>query len=205
MKNHNKPIKINIINLKNMKKIFLILFLTVAAFTQTGAQVFWGVGYVHTEFDFSSQQSDETLVGGGIGLLLMIEKDINLSESGRWKIHPNFSVSFLWNINILSSIIFPSSRANVISLSPKVSYEVISKEKIKVAPYAGSFVNFATGHQTETLLFEEERIRQFHGGIEWGVRVDLALRKTTLRFIPLGFQSGGSGYFQGMICLMSRI
>ena len=147
------------------------------------AQVFAGVGLSGTPI------SDIGFEGIG-GFSLMLEKDFSLSKSTRWKMHPALHVSFLF-----SEIDRPflPSYLNIISVSPKISYEVVSGKGIKVAPYASPFISMLLGLRGGGLLFESEPIGTFIGGLEGGIRIDIILRNTTIRFIPFAIRMEKDG------------
>ena len=105
--------------------------------------------------------------------------------------HPALHVSFLF-----SQIDLPllPSYLNIISVSPKISYEVISGKGVKVAPYASPFVSKIWG--VEGIIFGAAPINSFRGGIESGIRIDITLGKTsTIRFIPLAVQVEKEGLY----------
>ncbi len=178
------------------KTIFSILTLVVAL--QTNAQVFIGSGFAEVS-DFTTHSA----LDDGAGFSFQIEKDYNLSKTARLKMHPNINISFLYS-NVDRNG-FPSY-LNVISLSPKISYEVLSKERLKIAPFANPFTSYLLGLQSNDFFFESETINYFKWGIEGGVRVDFIIDKTILRLIPLSAQrSIEDFYMQGMISLMVKI
>ena len=180
-----------------MKEI-LSLVLVIGMGTAS-AQTFLGVG-------FSNTQLSERALDDAAGFSLMVEKDFNLSKSTRWKIHPSLHVSFLFSDVDRD---FEPLYLNIISLSPKVSFEVISikkmNKKMTIAPYANPFLSMLLGLQSGDPAFESSPIDKFKGGIESGVRVDIVLGKTTIRLIPIAIQLGGSSYRQGMISYLFRL
>ena len=144
----------------------------------------------------------------GIGFLLQIEKDVNLSQSTRLKMHPNINVSFLFSNHTrkVRRVLPPRHYLNAISFSPKVSYEVIAKKRFKIAPYANLFTSFLLGLKADIFFAEPETIDTFKWGIEGGLRVDIILEKTTIRLIPVALQRSVHDYYQqGMISLMVEI
>ena len=153
------------------------------AVLRSQAQVFAGAGFSGTPI------SDLSIYGVG-GFSLMLEKDFNLSKSTRWKMHPALHVSFLF-----SQIDRPLSPSylNVISVSPKISYEVISGKGVKVAPYASPFVSKLWG--VKGIIFGSDPIDTFRYGLEGGVRIDIMLRKATIRFIPFSIQMEKEGLY----------
>ena len=180
-----------------MKKILLTTLAAFFLMQNSQAQVFVGSGYADAA-SFGPSPLDH-----GVGFTLLLEKDYNLSESGRLKIHPNINISFLYSN--LSRNIFPSY-LNVMSLSPKVSYEIISIEKLKIAPFANPFMSFFLGLQSGDYFFESKEINLFKWGLEGGLRVDFIIGKTTIRLIPLSLQRSIEDFYQqGMISLMVRI
>ena len=157
----------------------------LTAVLRSHAQVFAGAGLSGTPV------SDIGLYGVS-GFSLMLEKDYSLSKSTRWKMHPALHVSFLF-----SEIDRPLSPSylNIISLSPKISYEVISGKGVKVAPYASPFVSKLWGIRGVP-LFGSDPIETFMGGFEGGIRVDIMLGKTsTIRFIPFAIQIEKEGLY----------
>ena len=148
------------------------------------AQVFAGAGFSGNPI------SDDLSIYGVSGFSLMLEKDFSLSESTRWKMHPALHVSFLF-----SEINHPLSPAylNVISVSPKISYEVISGKGVKVAPYASPFVSKLWG--VKGIIFGADPIDTFRYGLEGGVRVDIMLRKAIIRVIPFAIQTEKDGLY----------
>ena len=166
-----------------MLKSILISTLLLTAVLRSQAQVFAGAGLSGTPV------SDIGLYGAS-GFSLMLEKDFSLSKSTRWKMHPSLHVSFLF-----SEIDRPSpSYLNIISVSPKISYEVISGKGIKVAPYAGPFVSRLWG--IKGIIFGADPIGTFIGGLEWGIRIDIKIGKTsTVRFIPFAIQVEKEGLY----------
>ena len=150
----------------------------LTAVLRSHAQVFAGVG-------LSGTPINEIGPYGASGFSLMLEKDYSLSKSTRWKMHPGLHVSFLFSE--LERPLLPSY-LNIISLSPKISYEVISGKGVKVAPYASPFVSTLLGLRGGGWLFQSEPIGKFKGGIEGGIRIDIILRKTTIRIIPFAIQ-----------------
>jgi len=132
----------------------------------------------------------------------MVGKDFNLSTSTRWKIHPSLHISFLFSD---ADRVFEPLYLNVISISPKVSYEVFSGKKVKIAPYANPFLSMLLGLQSGDPAFESTPIDEFKSGIESGIRIDINQNKTTFRIIPVAVQLGKSQYRQAMISLMVRI
>ena len=180
-----------------MKYIILASFALLSV-TGINAQVFIGLG-------FSKAQLRESALDAA-GFSLMVEKDFNLSKSTRWKIHPNVHVSFLFSDAYRD---FEPSYLNIISLSPKVSFEAISIKKMNtkmtIAPYANPFLSMLLGLQSGDPVFESSPIDKFKGGIESGIRIDIVLGKTTMRLIPIAVQLGGSSYRQGMISYLFRL
>ncbi len=65
--------------------------------------------------------------------------------------HPNLHVSFLFSD---ADRDFEPLYLNVISISPKVSYEVVSGKKVKIAPYANPFLGMLLGLQSGDPAFE---------------------------------------------------
>ncbi len=180
-----------------MRKVLFLPALVFGLSISSQAQVFVGSGYAEASF-FGSSALDE-----GTGFTLLLEKDYDLSESGRLKIHPGINISFLYSN--LSRNGFPSY-LNIMSLSPKVSYEIISKEKLKIAPFANPFTSFLLGLQSDDFNFESEEINLFKWGLEGGLRVDFIIGKTTIRLIPLSTQRSIEDFYrQGMISLMISI
>ena len=158
--------------------------LLLTAVLRSQAQVFAGAGLSGTPI------SDIGLYGVN-GFSLMLEKDYSLSKSTRWKMHPALHVSFLFSE--LDRPLLPSY-LNIISVSPKISYEVISGKGVKVAPYASPFVSTLWG--IKGILFGADPINTFRGGFEWGIRVDIMLGKTsTIRFIPFAIQTEKEGLY----------
>ena len=158
----------------------------LTAVLRSHAQVFAGAGLSGTPV------SDIGLYGVS-GFSLMLEKDYILSKSARWKMHPALHVSFLFSE--LDRPLLPSY-LNIISVSPKISYEVISGKGIKVAPYASPFVSMLLGLRGGGLLFESDPINTFRGGLEGGIRIDIMLGKTsTIRFIPFAIQMEKEGLY----------
>ena len=158
--------------------------LLLTAVLRSQAQVFAGAGLSGTPV------SDIGLYGVS-GFSLMLEKDFNLSKSERLKMHPALHVSFLFSE--LDRPLLPSY-LNIISVSPKISYEVISGKGIKVAPYASPFVSKLWG--IKGILFGADPINTFRGGFEGGIRIDIMLGKTsTIRFIPFAIQMEKEGLY----------
>ena len=155
----------------------------LTAVLRSHAQVFAGAGVSGTPV------SDIGLYGVS-GFSLMLEKDYILSKSARWKMHPAMHVSFLFSE--IDRPLLPSY-LNIISVSPKISYEVISGKGIKVAPYASPFVSKLWG--IKGILFGVAPINSFRGGLEGGIRVDIMLRNTTVRFIPFAIQMEKEGLY----------
>ncbi len=176
--------------MKGVLSLILVIGMSTAS-----AQTFLGVG-------FSNTQLSEKAFDDAAGFSLMVEKDIDLSKSTRWKMHPNLHVSFLYSD---ADRVFEPLYLNVISISPKVSYEVISSKKVQVAPYANPFLSMLLGLLSGDPAFESAPVDNFKGGIESGIRVDMVLSKTTIRIIPIAVQLGGSFYRQGMISLLFRL
>ncbi|MDN5210719.1 hypothetical protein QQ020_01630 [Fulvivirgaceae bacterium BMA12] len=177
-----------------IKVIFALVVMLTGVF-QSNAQVFIGLG-------FSDTQLSERALGDAAGFSLMVEKDVNLSKSTRCKMHPNLHVSFLFSGVDRD---FNPIYLNIISISPKVSYEVISIKKVKVAPYANPFLSMLLGLQSGDPALESAPIDKLKGGIESGVRVDMVLSKTTIRLIPIAVQLGESFYRQRMISLLFKL
>ena len=157
----------------------------LAGVLRSHAQVFAGAGLSGTPI------SDIGFEGLG-GFSLMLEKDYSLSKSKRWKIHPALHASFLFSE--LGRPLLPSY-LNIISVSPKVSYEVISGKGVKVAPYASPFVSMLMGLRGGGWLFQSDPIGTFKGGLAWGIRVDIMLGKTMVRFIPFAIQTEKDGLY----------
>lgn len=171
----------------------IILFALLLCFaTETRAQVFVGLG-------FSDVQLSERALDDAAGFSIMIEKDVNLSKSRRWKLHPGVHISFLFSD---AKRDFEPLYLNFISVSPKVSHFIISGNRVKIAPYVGPFFSLLLGLQSGDPAFESTSIQQSKIGIESGVQVDVSLGKTSLRIIPLGAQIGQSLYRQRIISLM---
>ena len=181
-----------------MKYIVLALFALLST-TGINAQVFIGFG-------FSNTQLSERAYDDAAGFSMMLEKYFNLSKSTRWKMHPNVHVSFLYSD---ADRVFQPLYLNIISLSPKVSFEAISIKKMnkrmKIAPYANPFLSMLMGLQPGDPAFESSPIDKFKGGFECGVRADVVLGKTTIRLIPIAVQFGKSSYRQGMSSLLFRL
>ncbi|MDE0472821.1 MAG: hypothetical protein OXH57_12870 [Ekhidna sp.] len=176
-----------------MKHIVLILFVSIFSLTRINAQTFAGAG-------FSNTQLSNRVLDDAAGFSLLLEKDLNIFKSTRWKMHPNLHVSFLFSDY---NSTFQPIYLNVISFSPKVSYEVFSGKKIKLAPYANPFVSFLLGLQSEYAVFESETLNDLGSGFEVGIKIDFMIGKTALRFIPLSVQRSLEDlYRQGMISLM---
>ena len=176
-----------------MRKIILITLIVFSY--QSKAQTFLGLG-------FSDTQLSERALDDAAGFSLMVEKDFNLSKSTRWKMHPNLHVSFLYSD---VDRVFEPLYLNIISLSPKVSFEMISTKKMKVAPYANPFLSMLLGLKSGDPAFESAPIDKLKGGIEIEVRFDMALGKTTIRLISIAVQLGKSFYRKGMISLLFRL
>ena len=117
--------------------------------------------------------------------------------------HPNLHVSFLFSDYDRT---FQPIYFNVISFSPKVSYEIFSGKKIRLAPYANPFFSVLLGLQSENAVFESETINDFRSGLEVGIKIDFIIGKTVLRLIPISVQRSLEDlYRQGMISLMVGI
>ena len=146
---------------------------------QTHAQVLVGSGFAEADafgpsgLDFAS------------GFTFQIEKDYPLNKTARLKIHPNINISFLYSN--ADRIVFPSY-LNALTLSPKVSYEIIFKERFKLGPFANPFASYLLGLKGDDFLFESQTIDRFTWGIEGGIRVDVVVGKTIIRLIPLSTQ-----------------
>ena len=177
------------------KTIFSILILVVAL--QTHAQVFIGSGFAVAD-SYGTSGLDFAA-----GFTFQVEKGYNLPGSERLKMHPNINISFLHSN--ADRVVSPV-HLNALSFSPKVSYEIISKERFKLAPFANPFASYLLGLQGNDLLFESETIDRFTWGIEGGIRVDVVVGETTVRLIPLSVQrSIGDFYQQVMISLLVSI
>ena len=159
--------------MKNRIKSCIILFALLLCFvTEISAQVFAGLG-------FSDVQLSEKVLDDAAGFSLMVEKDYNLSKSTKWKMHPSLHVSFLFSDTDRA---FEPVYVNVISISPKVSYEVLSGKKIKIAPYANPFLSLLLGLQSGAPAFESAPIDKLKGGVESGIRVDINLNNWCYAF-----------------------
>ena len=176
-------------------KYFPICLFIPLCFCQLQAQVHAGVG-------FSNVQLSEKALDDAAGFSLMIEKDHTLSRSSRWKMHPGLHVSFLFSD---ADRAFEPLFLNVLSISPKVSYEVLSGKRITIAPYANPFFGFLLGLQSGDPAFEAAPIGTFKGGMESGIRIDVALRWTTIRLIPVAVQLGRSHFRHRMMSLLLRL
>ncbi|MBC6425149.1 MAG: hypothetical protein GDA51_01495 [Ekhidna sp.] len=176
-----------------MKKIlFAFLFVFVLTYHVT-SQVFVGSGYAKVEFWGSSGLDD------GSGFSFQVEKDFNLPGYTRLKVHPNINITFLYaNVDVPSI----ASYVNIMSLSPKISYEVFSRERLKIAPFANPFASY--GLQPDYAIFSATSNR-FKSGIEGGLRLDFTIKKTTFRLIPISIcpkitwesLSAGHGFIDG--------
>lgn len=180
-----------------MKKFIILSFLSILV-TRVNAQIFVGTGFAYATYFFPT-----ALYNGG-GFTLQVEKDVNLSKSERWKMHPNINVSFLFSEYNKP---YFASYLNAFTISPKVSYEVITKERFKIALYANPFASFLLGLRSDDFdLFESKTINEFKRGVEGGLRVDFMLGKTTVRLIPVSIQRSVHDFYgQGMISLLVRI
>lgn len=180
--------------------LFLIALFFLIVSHKSNGQIFIGSGLADvSEFGGGSVLDD------GTGFTFQLEKDLNLSKSGRLKMHPNINISFLYsNVDRQG---FPNY-FNAISLSPKVSYEIISKEKWKVAPFANPFTSYLIGLESEIfgVLSESFPIDTFKWGFEGGLRVDFIVGTTTIRLVPLSIQSSIDDYYaQLMVSLLVSI
>ncbi|MDE0472822.1 MAG: hypothetical protein OXH57_12875 [Ekhidna sp.] len=180
------------------KNLFAFLFVFAAAY-HAASQVFLGSGYASAEF-FGVSSPD-----AGSGFIFQIEKDFDLSASERLRMHPNINISFLYSEYDRPSLL-PSQYLNVISLSPKVSYEILSTERWKIAPFANPFVSVLLGLESGSFFSDTETINRFKSGIEGGLRFDFMIGNTTFRLIPISFQRSLEDFYrQGMISLMVGI
>ena len=182
------------------KNLFAFLFVFVAAY-HAASQIFVGSGFANAEFYWPSG----LVLDAGSGFSFQIEKDFNLSESERLRIHPNINITFLYS-DYDRPVSLSSQYLNVITLSPKVSYEILSTERWKIAPFANPFVSVLLGLESGSFFSDTETINRFKSGIEGGLRFDFVIGKTTFRLIPISFQRSLEDlYRQGMISLMVGI
>lgn len=177
------------------------MFIVFAFIQETNAQVLIGSGYA----DADSFVSPTSGLDYAKGFTFQIEKDYNLSKSERLKMHPNINISFLHSN--ADRLVFPAY-LNALSLSPKVSYEIVSKARFKVAPFANPFASYLLGLQGNDFFSFSETIDRFKWGIEAGIRVDVVVGKTMVRLIPLSVQRAIENedfYQQVMISLLVGI
>ena len=171
-----------------------MLSILTAAIQDCKAQVFVGSGFAGADF-FGPSALDS-----GAGFNLQMEKDFNLTRSRRLKAHPNINVSFLFS-GLRQS--FLPSYFNVISLSPKVSYEIISGKTFKIAPFANPFASFLPGLRSNNLAFHAEKIMRYKWGVEGGLRIDFSIGNTVIRLVPLSVQRSIEDFYRhGMISLL---
>ena len=155
-----------------MLKSILISMILLTAVLRSHAQVFAGVG-------LSGTPINEIGPYGVSGFSLMLEKDFSLSKSTRWKMHPSLHVSFLFS-ELERPLLL--SYLNIISLSPKISYEVISGKGVKVAPYASPFISMLWGFGAEAGYFNQSLL----GNLKAALKGEYAL---TSCFVRLPFES----------------
>ena len=185
--------------MKSLKKTVFAVFIVFALIQETSAQVLIGSGFAEVS-EFTS-----TALDGGAGFSIQIEKDVNLSESAKIKMHPNISTSFVFsNYDRLGFPLY----FNVFTVSPKISYGLFTFGKVKIAPYANPFASFILGIKSDDFNFESETINTSKWGLEGGLMIDLKLEKTVLRFIPVTAQRSlqkGDFYLQAMASLLIEI
>jgi hypothetical protein len=92
------------------------------------------------------------------------------------------------------------SYTNVVSLSPKLAYDVLELGRFKITPFFGPFGAWVAGIETETILNQVNVRNEFRYGFDTGLVVDVRLRENCLlRIIPWSLQYGNDFFRQGII------
>ena len=169
------------------KTIFSILTFVVAL--QTNAQVFIGSGFAEAD-SFGPSGLDFAA-----GFTFQLERDYKLWE--RLKMHPNINISFLHSN--ADRVVFPSY-LNVFSPSPKVSYEIVSKARFKLAPFANPFASYLLGLKGNdffTSLLVRINLIKLRANMKYIVLASFVLFSVTginaQVFIGLGFSNAQLG------------
>lgn len=176
-------------------KYTIPVFLIVLSCTYIHAQAYIGGGFTYVRL---SDRAFDTATGAA----LIIEKEVRISSSSNLRLHPSLQVSTLYSDYDRP---FEPLYFNTISLSPKVSYRVLSGTKVILAPYASPFFSYLIGLQSGSPVFESSRIKTLKSGIEAGLMADLTVRGISFRFIPIAAQFGTNAYQQRMTCLLIRL
>jgi hypothetical protein len=172
--------------MKNVILFCLLLFLSLKVQAQ---QTFFSVGY-------SDSRLGESYVYTPHGTNLSVSHDVVLFKS-KFKLINTVNIAFLFSD--LDSEFLPSY-TNVVSLSPKLAYDVLELGRFKITPFFGPFGAWVAGIETETILNQVNVRNEFRYGFDTGLVVDVRLRENCLlRIIPWSLQYGNDFFRQGII------
>ncbi|WP_258097605.1 hypothetical protein [Marinoscillum pacificum] len=170
--------------------VLVIMCLSVAI---AHAQVILSGGYTET---FLS----ESAVDDASGFIMLVQKPIELSESGRLEFAPKVGLSVL---NSRADEQFSPSLSTTLHFAPMFGYHIVNAQKLSIIPFAGPFgswVNWLKGG--DALARESSYVSEFRFGIEAGVAVDWAVSdKVKVRLIPYSVQFGNESFRQGNLTL----
>ena len=157
------------------------------------AQVILSGGY--TESFLSESAADDAS-----GFILLVQKPIELIESGKLEFAPKVGLSVL---NSRADEQFSPSLSTTLHLAPMFGYHIVNAQKLSIIPFAGPFtswVNWLKGG--DAFARESSYVSEFRFGFEAGVAVDWAVSdKVKVRLIPYSVQFGNESFRQGNLTL----
>ena len=174
-----------------MKTFFLIVVAFLFAHA-TPAQVYIGGGYAEGYLTEGAEDDAK-------GIVISAEKDFKIG-SGRWKLITAMHIGILYSN--MGRQYFPAY-STTLSISPRISYDIIKLKRLTIAPFAGPFASWLTGIQAGDLSFKPQQI----GGLRYGAEIGLATyiaihRKLHIKLVPVNIQYGNNFFKQGMVSLL---
>ena len=174
-----------------MKTFFLIAVAFLFAHA-TPAQVYIGGGYAEAYLT-EAPEDDAT------GIVISAEKEFKI-DSGRWKLITAMHIGILYS---KMGQQFLPAYSTTLSISPKISYDIIKLKRLTLAPFAGPFAGWLTGIQAGDLLYKPQQIGGLRYGVEVGLAANIAIhKKLHIKLVPVSIQYGNNFFKQGMVSLL---
>jgi hypothetical protein len=148
-----------------------------------------------------------------LGVAFTVQREIPLGEQQRWRVSSTLRFSFLVS-GLYEQVFF--AHTTTVSLTPRLSYDVLRFKKVTIAPYLGPSGIWLAAITAEDLDFPggpfvRRRVNRLMPGLELGgvVRITFTER-FDVKIVPLSIQYGErlfqeDSFRQGSIALAFRL
>lgn len=167
----------------------LILVFLSLTINHSFSQTYLGLGYAGGNIETELSSLDEA---SGVSVSLI--REIKLGES-RWRLDPTLNMAFLFSKIDRNISAFYTTMT---SISPVVSFEIIQKKRLFLAPSLGPYANWVItkggdysyyNSATSQFIYESYFVNEVKFGFEFGLSANILIGDNfSMKIVPLNYQ-----------------